>query len=49
MNLQSNQTLSEQERTAWINGDIEKAALLAALIDALEEREEVYKRLLVRQ
>ena len=35
-----NLTLEEQERLAYINGDTEKAALLAALIDALEDDEE---------
>ena len=29
--------LSEQERAAWISGDIEKAALLAARIDEADE------------
>jgi hypothetical protein len=37
MNPQSNLTLDEQERVAWVTGDIEKAAVLAQLADDADE------------
>lgn len=37
MNAQSNLTLSEQERAAWVSGDIERAAHIGARMDDADE------------
>lgn len=42
--LESFAVIAEQERIAWANGDMAKAATLGALLDVIEEKDDAEKQ-----